>query len=99
MRHRVVPEFVTVVALALLGTVVWPFAPDVLAVHWDPSGFDTFVTSWVPLVAVPWSCVAIAAYLTTFPQYRQRPRVTQFGRLTLVVSLAVISVVLASVAF
>lgn len=72
--RRVVPEVVAAVALALIGTVAWVFAPATLPLHWGPDGFSTFASSLIVLVAVPWSCALAASVLTRLPRYRESPK-------------------------
>jgi len=61
------------VALALLGSAALPFAPKALPLHWGLSGYGSFASSWVPLVAIPWFCAAAAVGIACVARYRQRP--------------------------
>jgi hypothetical protein len=81
-------ELAAASALALLGFAAWPFAPQVLPLHWGLDGFDNFVSSWIVLLAVPCSCAAVAACITTLARIRERPRTRQFARLLLLFSAA-----------
>jgi uncharacterized membrane protein len=86
-QHRVASELVAAIALALLGLAAWPFAPQELPMHWGFEGFGNLNPSWVALILWPWSCAAVAAYVTLLPRYRERPTSRQCARLMLVLSV------------
>lgn len=68
-----VANLVAVVALALLGSAAWPFAPNALPLHFGLTGYGNFASSWVLLMAIPWSCAAAAVYMAYLARYRERP--------------------------
>lgn len=76
------PELLAALTLAVLGSVAWPFAPPSLPMHWGfGESFGSFASSWVVLIAVPWSCAVVTALLISVPRYRQRPNVRVFVQL------------------
>jgi hypothetical protein len=96
---RVPPELVAALALALLGSVAFPFAPASLPMHWGfGESFDDFASSWVVLLAVPWSCALGAVVLTSLPRYRERPRIRLSAQLLAGTSLVCLLLALLYVA-
>lgn len=88
------PILVAAVALALLGSAAWPFAPHALPLHLGLSGYGTFASSWVILIMIPWSCAAFAAYLAK----QERPNLRQAAYVPVLVSLTALLVALTFVA-
>ena len=84
-------------ALALLGSAAWPFAPEALPLHWGLSGYGNFASSWVPLIAVPWSCAAAAVCMASVARYRERP-MSQAAYVPVIISCAALFVALTFVA-
>ena len=88
------PELVVAIALAVLGSAAWPFAPHALPLHFGLGGYGNFASSWVLLIAIPWFCAAVAAYLAN----RERPNLRQAAYTPVVVSLTALLLALTFVA-
>lgn len=86
--RRLVPELVAALGLAVLGSAVWPLAPNELPLHWDLAGYDNLAASWIALIMIPWSCAAVTAFLSSLSGYAERPKLRQFAQVSLVVSIA-----------
>lgn len=83
----------------MLGLAAYPFAPSSLPLHWGlGASFDSFASSWVVLLAVPWSCVVAEAILTSFPRYEERHYTRMWARLLPVISFACLLLALLYVA-
>lgn len=99
LPRRVAPELLAALTLAVLGSAASPFAPPSLPLHWGlGENFGSFASSWVVLLAVPWSCVVAGAVLTSLPRYRERPHLRLSVQLLPVISLACLLVALLYVA-